>query len=147
MKKLIILLLLPLGCLAQNVEKNLFAESEILGLFLSINPTMTDSPELNLEADIIINEWIDGLMSGTDNDLLLDGSAGYMTICNMWDSKDLETRPYYEIILDADLLIIENASGDDILIDILESSRIGIASYTIGKKEEGGLDIYVAIFR
>lgn len=149
MKTLILLLLLPLGCFAQEMKKNLFAEGEIIGLYLEVNPKMMDSPELNMEADRIINEWVLNLGKDSIDYNLFDRYPGYMIICNMWKSNELDSKPYYEMILstEASTLVVKNAIGDNLFTHIIGSYEIGVASYTIGKKEEEGLDIYIALFR
>lgn len=149
MKTLMLLLLLPFGCFAQQMEKNLFAESEIIELFLEVNPKLMDSPELNNEADRVINEWIINLRKDSIEYSLFEGNPGYMTICNMWKSKDLDSKQYYEMVLSTEdsTLVVKNAIGDNLFLHILGSYEIGVASYTIGNKERAGLDIYIALFR
>ena len=60
---LLMLLLFSLSCFSQTMEKNLFAENEILNLFLQVNPKMRDSPELNYEANIALLEWVSNLLT------------------------------------------------------------------------------------
>lgn len=149
MKTLLLLLLLPLGCFAQTMEKNLFAEMKIMELFLSVNPKMMDSPELNAEADRVLNEWVYYLgKDSVDNDLF-DQYAGYMIICNMWMSTDINDKSYLDVILSTGLgtLVVKNAIGDNFYNHIIGSYEVGVASYNIGVKEKGGLDIYIALFR
>ena len=147
MKTLILILLFPLSSFAQIMEKNLFAESEILNLFLQVNPKMMDSPSLNEQANIDLLEWVGNLAKDTIDHSLFEGGAGYMTICNMWKYAALDSLVYYDVILRSSKLVIRNAIGGDAYTHILGSYEIGVASYTIGEKGKGGIGIYMAIFR
>ena len=134
---------------AQTMEKNLFAENEIMQLYLGVNPKMMDSLELNSEADRVLNEWVSLLgKDSVDNDLF-NQYAGYMIICNMWRSTDLNNKSYLDMILSTEqgTLVVKNAIGDNLYNHIIGSSEVGVASYSLGRKENEGLDIYIALFR
>ena len=72
-----------------------------------------------------------------------------MTVCNMWKSSEIDSLTYLDVILriEPSTLVIRNAIGDNFYTHILSSYEIGVASYTLGEKDKGGLDIYMAIFR
>lgn len=144
---LVILLFITSICQAQlKVEENMYGEMRVRELFLRVNSRLIDSPELNIEANSTLLEWIDVFLN---EDAVFKAKPGYMTISNLWDIKDRKSNKLIDLILrfTPPTLIVYNAINNDVFNHILGSSEMGISMYTITFNDGSQKEIYLALFR